>query len=247
MKKILFVLLFVPLLLTAQEEVEYNFIGWTIDNKAIYQESAYWMVVSEERIIVQDLITDKIEDNLIITALWDYQEDNGVPYIIEHKSMRDTLYPESRLSNFRLDSMKYIMYVENFLNRYNINKQSILLHENNYIEEYDLNIELRINIDSSYYLEMSMDEEYEEMRYSKEFDVLVGNKIIGYKRIGGGSAEADEVEIRLDGYFMSPLDSRVLVVVNVRTIENGEYYFESQYFEEWNYFFGCSLNPSTFK
>jgi len=247
MKKILFVLLFVPLLLTAQEEVEYNLIGWTIDNKAIYQEYAYWMFVSQERIIVQDLITDKIEDYLTITYhVW--IEDFGFGCIISNKSLsiRDTLYSDNVYSD-KIDSMKHIMYVEKFLNKYNINKQSILLHENNYIEEYDLNIELRINIDSSYYLEMMQDEEYKEMRYSKEFNVLVGNKIIGYKRIGGGSAEADEVEIRLDGYFMSPLDSRVLVVVNVRTIENGEDYFEGQYFEEWNYFFGCSLNPSTFK
>ncbi|MBT5858882.1 MAG: hypothetical protein HOH88_03345 [Flavobacteriales bacterium] len=246
MKKILVVLLFIPLALSSQEYVEYNLIGWTIDNKVISQQYAEWMEGSQERIIVQDLITDKIEDYLTITYSTEFwSEDFGSGCVIFNKSLsiRDTLYPD-----YKIDSMKHIMYVEKFLNKYNINKQSILLDGINYIEEYDLNIELRINIDSSYYLEMPEDyDEYIDVRYSKEFDLLVGNKIIGYKSIGSGSAEADEVEIRLDGYFMSPLDSRVLVVVNVRTIENGEDYFEGQYFEEWNYFFGCSLNPSTFK
>ena len=243
MKKLLLILLCVPLLLTSQELVEYNLIGWTIDNKVIYQEYEEWMEFSEESIIVQDLITDKIEDCLTISNSTELASSDACVLSNKSQSIRDTLFLDNKL-----DSMKHIMYVEKFLNKYNINKQSILLDGINYIKEYDLNIEIRINIDSSYYLEMPEEyDEYIDVRYSKEFDLLVGNKIIGYKRIGKGSAEGDEVEIRLDGYFMSPLDSRVLVVVNVRTIENGEDYFEGQYFEEWNYFFGCSLNPSTFK
>ena len=243
MNKLLLILLCVPLLLTSQELVEYNLIGWTIDNKVIYQEYEEWMEFSEESIIVQDLITDKIEDCLTISNSTELASSDACVLSNKSQSIRDTLFLDNKL-----DSMKHIMYVEKFLNKYNINKQSILLDGINYIKEYDLNIEIRINIDSSYYLEMPEEyDEYIDVRYSKEFDLLVGNKIIGYKRIGKGSAEGDEVEIRLDGYFMSPLDSRVLVVVNVRTIENGEDYFEGQYFEEWNYFFGCSLNPSTFK
>ena len=81
--KYLFIILIVPFLLKAQEEVDYNFIGWTIDNKVIYQESAYWMEVSETRIIVQDLITDNIDDYLSIF----YSTEFGSGCVISNKSI----------------------------------------------------------------------------------------------------------------------------------------------------------------
>ena len=118
--KYLFIILIVPFLLKAQEEVDYNFIGWTIDNKVIYQESAYWMEVSETRIIVQDLITDNIDDYLSIF----YSTEFGSGCVISNKSMSiiDTLYTDERT-----DSIKRELYVEIFLNQYNINKQSIVV------------------------------------------------------------------------------------------------------------------------
>ena len=202
MKKLLLLLLCIPLLVLSQEDVTHNLIGWTIDNKAIYNEESSWHMYSTSTIKVQNLITDKIDD------------------------YTDTLIGEDAWS---IDSVDYVSYIERFLRKYKISKQSILLYENIYIEDYDLKIILSLN---------------EQYRNKTVFDVLVGSQAIGYKRIGSGS-KADDVTIR--GYYMSPLDSRALIVIETNTMHYGEEYFEGMENEMKLYYFGCSLDPSTFK
>jgi hypothetical protein len=227
-------------MLSAQEDISYNVIGWTLDNKVIYQESRGWEVFSEERIIVQDLKTDEVEDFLSMEFDWNQATHSdiddaviGVPCVIQSQSIRDSIYLESSL-----DSMKINIYLDNFLNKYNINKQSIFLRDNNYLEKYDLNIALRIN------------------NQGGEFDVLVGNKKLGYKKIGHGesSTEYDHIDIQYDGYYMSPLEPRILVVVTVigrinnylGGVEDYDHLEGEETIMEC-YFFRCNLDPSTFK
>ena len=103
------------------------------------------------------------------------------------------------------------------------------MYENIYIKDYNLKIILSLN---------------EQYKHKTVFDVLVGNQVIGYKRIGSGS-KSDDITIR--GYYISPFDSRVLIVIETNTMHSGEEYFEGMENEMKLYYFGCSLNPSTFK
>jgi hypothetical protein len=202
MKKLLLLLLCVPLLVLSQEYVTHDLIGWTNDNKVIYKEENCWHIYCTSTIKVQNLITDKIDD---YTDTLTYQEA------------------------WSIDSVDYFSYIERFLKKYKISKQSILLYENIYIKDYNLKIILSLN---------------EQYKHKTVFDVLVGNKVIGYKRIGSGS-KADDITIR--GYYISPFDSRVLIVIETNTMHSGEEYFEGMENEMKLYYFGCSLNPSTFK
>ena len=101
-------------------------------------------------------------------------------------------------------------------------------------EKYDLNIALRIN------------------NQGGEFDVLVGNKKLGYKKIGHGesSTEYDHIDIQYDGYYMSPLEPRILVVVTlIGRINNylggiEDYdHLEGEEKITKCYFFGCNPCP----
>ena len=232
MRKLLLLLLCVPLLVFSQEDVTHNLIGWTTDNKIVYKEESSWHVDWEDKIIVQNLITDKIEDVLAIGGSSDGYENEFLrsPVYIYHNTYKKTevIYPYSIIDSiFIRDSTKYAMCIDNFLRMYKISKKSISLHEDNYIEDYDLKITLSLS----------------EAVDGVEFDVLVGNQSIGYKTVGSGS-KVDDVTIK--GYYISPLDSRVLIVIETNTMHYGEEFFEGMENEMKLYYFGCSLNPSTF-
>ena len=233
MKKLLVLLVFTPFLILSQEVVEHNLIGWTSDNKVVYMQESSWFFGLERNIVVQNLMTDKIEDLITISAGGDGYENEFLrsPVYIDYNTYEETevLYLESTIDSISIrDSAKYVLCIDNFLKKYRISKESILLYEDNYIEDYDLKIILSLN---------------EQDRNKTFFDVLVGNQAMGYKRIGSGS-KADDVTIR--GYYISPFDSRVLIVIETNTMHIGEEYFEGMENEMKLYYFGCSLNPSTF-
>ena len=118
MKKLLLLLLCVPLLVLSQEYVTHDLIGWSNDNKVIYKEENCWHIYCTSTIKVQNLITDKIDD---YTDTLTYQEA------------------------WSIDSVDYFSYIERFLKKYKISKQSILLYENIYIKDYNLKIILSLN------------------------------------------------------------------------------------------------------
>tara|TARA_B110000908_G_C10070022_1_gene364647 strand:- start:23 stop:727 length:705 start_codon:yes stop_codon:yes gene_type:complete len=234
MKKLLSLLVFTPFLILSQDHVEHNLIGWTIDNKIVYEKESFYFFNSNYEIIVQNLVTDKIED--IITIFEGGDGDCGnefldCPIYIDHNNQKTVvLYPYSIIDSISFrDSVKRDMFIDNFLKMYTISKKSISLYENKFIDDYDLNILLKLN-------------EYDSNKTF--FDVLVGNQKIGYKRIGGGDW-ANDITIR--GYYMSPFESRALIVIETNTMHIGEEYYEGMENEMKLYYFGCNLNPSTFK
>ena len=225
MKKLLSLLVFTPFLSLSQENVDHNLIGWTSDNKVVYMEESFWHLPWSITIKVQNLITDKIEDFIEISTAGD-----GDALYLSNSNYEDTeMLPQYIEDSILSSNTMSVSYFENFLRMYRISKESISLYEDNYIEDYDLKIIVSLN---------------EQYRNKTVFDVLVGSQVIGYKRIGSGS-KADDVTIR--GYYISPFDSRVLIVIETNTMHRGEEYFEGMENEMKLYYFGCSLNPSTFK
>ena len=234
MKKLLVLLVFTPFLILSQDHVEHNLIGWTIDNKIVYEKESSWFFNWEHNIIVQNLVTDKIEDIVTISGGGDGDCGNeflDCPIHIDHNNQKTVvLYPYSIIDSISFrDSVNHDMFIDNFLKMYSISKKSINMYENTFIDDYDLNILLKLN-------EYDSNETF--------FDVLVGNQKIGYKRIGK-VANASDIAIR--GYYISPFESRALIVIETNTMWYGEEYFEGMENEMRLYFFGCSLNPSTFK
>ena len=92
MKKLLVLLVFTPFLILSQDHVEHNLIGWTIDNKIVYEEESSWFFNSNYEIIVQNLVTDKIEDIITISEGGDGDCGNeflDCPIYIDHNNNND--------------------------------------------------------------------------------------------------------------------------------------------------------------
>ena len=76
---------------------------------------------------------------------------------------------------------------------------------------------------------------------SINYQVLLGNNKVGYKRVTSGEIECLYTGLNFEGYFISPFEDRILIVLSAAT---QGYEGEKDYDL---YFYGCSLNPSTFK
>ena len=67
--------------------------------------------------------------------------------------------------------------------------------------------------------------------------------------------DGDEVVITYDGYYLSHTEDRILIVISVdvrsgftdEEIDSGGYEGDTDIYWIEKHFYGCSLNPSTFK
>ena len=76
--------------------------------------------------------------------------------------------------------------------------------------------------------------------FEHEYRLLVGSSSSGYKKVGDGFLECGSSSMNFEGYFKSPFENRIIIVLSSYTLG-----YESE--EDWNlHFFGCSLNPRTF-
>jgi hypothetical protein len=72
------------------------------------------------------------------------------------------------------------------------------------------------------------------------YQVLFGNDHLGYKTVTNG-VRYGSFGLSFEGYFISPFEDRILIVLSSYSLG-----YESE--EDYDlHFYGCSLNPSTFK
>ena len=71
--------------------------------------------------------------------------------------------------------------------------------------------------------------------------MLLGNDNLGFKKVARGILGCGSLGLSFEGYFISPFEDRILIILSSYT--EG---FEAE--EDYDlHFYGCSLNPSTFK
>jgi len=256
MKKFIIIFLFLPVIAFSQnielrdyiEDRDYRIIGWTTDNMVIYEETfdIYGNAGYENGyrgLIVQDLKTDSVLD-----YLWFHYQYDGIQKELKiwnkNTVFLDTLYYDT------LDEpSQYFRLLENivqdvFLSKYHLfNDLSIkntTLNESKVIQKEDLNITLSIDSLSNCYY----------------YNLFIGNSKLGYKKITDEKQICeDEVVITYDGYYLSHTEDRILIVISVDVLsfltdeefDSGGY--EGDTYINWieKHFYGCSLNPSTFK
>ena len=73
-----------------------------------------------------------------------------------------------------------------------------------------------------------------------EYNLMVGNNKIGYKTVSKGLIEDNHIDLQYLGYFINPYEDRILILISScqRGIELTDYHYLN--------FFGCNLNPKTF-
>jgi len=262
MKKIIIIFLFLPFITFSQnielrdyiEDRNYRIIGWTIDNMVIYEETfeIYNNAGNENGyrgIIVQDLKTDSVFDYLWFHYWGDYQE-RELKIWNKNKVFLDTFY----FDTLDRSSDPYFRLLENtvqdvFLSKYdlfnNLSINSTTLNESKIIQNEGLNIDLKIDssgIDSS--------------GYCYYYNLLIGNSKLGYKKVTDEKKMCKgDVVITYDGYYLSHTKDRILIVISAdirsgftdEEIDSGGYEGDTDIYWIEKHFYGCSLNPSTFK
>ena len=77
--------------------------------------------------------------------------------------------------------------------------------------------------------------------YENHYKLLIGNDNIGYKKVTSGTQDCGSFGLSFKGYFISPFEERILIVLSSYSLG-----YEAE--EDYDlHFYGCSLNPSTFK
>ena len=266
MKKFIIIFLFLPLITFSQnielrdyiEDRHYRIIGWTTDNMVIYEET--FEIYNNARygdgyrgLIVQDLKTDSVLD-----YLWFHYQEKDLRKVIDldeffGKELKiwnkntvflDTLYYD----NLDEPSDQYFKLLENtiqdvFLSKYHlfndISIKSTTLNESKLIQKEGLNIDLKIDSLSDCYY----------------YNLFIGNSKLGYKKITDDKKMCGSVGITYDGYYLSHNEDRILIVISVdvrsgftdEEIDSGGYEGDTDIYWIEKHFYGCSLNPSTFK
>ena len=257
MKRIIIIFLFLPFITFSQnielrdyiEDRNYRIIGWTTDNMVIYEET--FDIYNNAGIgdgyrglIVQDLKTDHVLD-----YLWFHYRDEfdlkELKIWNKNTVLLDTLYYDT----LDISSYPYFRLLENtvqdiFLSKYHlfndISIKSTTLNESKIIQKEDINITLNIDSLSDCYY----------------YNLFIGNSKLGYKKISNEKEICeDEVVITYDGYYLSHTEDRILIVISVdvrsfltdEEFDSGGYEGDTDIYWIEKHFYGCSLNPSTFK
>ena len=257
MKKVIIISLFLPFITFSQnielrdyiEDRHYRIIGWTTDNMVIYEET--FEIYNNagygdgyRGLIVQDLKTDSVLD-----YLWfHYQDEFGLIKELKiwnkNTVFLDTLYYDT----LDVSSDQYFRLLENtvqdvFLSKYHlfndISIKSTTLNESKLIQKEGLNIDLKIDSLSDCYY----------------YNLFIGNSKLGYKKITDEKKMCESVVITYDGYYLSHTEDRILIVISVdvrsgftdEEIDSGGYEGDTDIYWIEKHFYGCSLNPSTFK
>ena len=77
--------------------------------------------------------------------------------------------------------------------------------------------------------------------HENHYRLLIGNDNIGYKKVTSGIQDCGSFGLSFEGYFISPFEGRILIVLSSYSLG-----YEAE--EDYDlHFYGCSLNPSTFK
>ena len=195
---------------------EFYPIGWSDDGlfayKMIYCDGGCGCCSNS--IIIQSAKSDKIIDHFMLPS----DED-------EFEGTEEDKWRESTRN------------INAFLNKYNIENTGLgKLYTSKRVN--DFNIILRTN---------SIQYNTDENCYHLENDVVttyniqVGNKDLGYKTITKKEAECIyESDINYVGYFKSPFENRIIVVI---AEEHQGFEAETEYDL---YFYGCGLKPQSF-
>ena len=228
MKKLLLILLCVPLITISQDyktleviDAEYNTsmgtnfpdfspIGWSKNGEFAYQIIIHQGGIGlvENSIYVISTKTDQVLDsiNLIDWENWD-----------------GSINPHTKGKE-----------INRILSKYNIDdNKEIEFYSKNTIEDFSIFLDEKYTTTQDYCgcSECS----------DVEYKIIVDNKILGDKMVTYGSEHCLNVGLGIEGYIISPFEERILIILSGS--HNG---FESEedYFIN---FFGCSLDPSTFK
>ena len=192
---------------------EFGLIGWSKDGLFAYREilSDGWIGTYADNIIIYNLKNDEIVESFSFSISNEY---DGIEYPPGNSPWEYFQRSINRLLS------KYEI-IQAYSNKFYTKK---------YIDKYEIIIKNRTST-----CEWEYDDEYEH-----EYRLLVGNSKTGYKKVGDGLLGCGSSSMNFEGYFKSPFENRILIVLSSWT--RG---FEGE--EDWFlHFFGCSLNPRTF-
>ena len=191
---------------------EFGLIGWSKDGLFAYREilSDGGVGTFADNIIIYNLKNDEIVESFSFSISNEYDWIEYPP--------GDSPWEYYQRSINRLLSKYEIIQA-------NSNK----FYTNKYIDKYEIILKNK---------KSECDGDYWE--YEHEYRLLVGSNNNGYKKVGGGLLECGSSSMNFEGYFKSPFENRIVIVLS--SLRLG---YESE--EDWNiHFFGCSLNPRTF-
>ena len=205
--------------------LDYNVIGWSNDGLFAYVESEHtdglWSCSIE--IVILDLKTDKLVDSILIGA--GSEEDPG--FTGDECDLEYIWKNEYRSIN-------------SFLKKYNIKDgtiRKIILDDK--INTFDSERErsFKINLTTNLIQKWSWNGDCDEPEKNQ-----LNLKVTHNNKSKVVSREVVNGSVSVKGYFLSPFEDRVCIVLYYQKDVCGEYSHTSGL-----YFYGCSLNPKTFK
>jgi len=235
MKKLLLILLCVPLIGFGQNwagdyYTNWSVLGWSMDGHvALFESHEYDMIGGcRYRIIIQNMKTDKVVDELILQDI----TSDGI-----------------ELEEYQCDSVYLIRYydikIKSLYKKYNI----IEYYNNKFHQDNMINNYYEIIFESKDTPVPDSLEEYDDYNGCELY--WCGNRPIDYSLTIKNSSKKSKIltkgtdwctsNIYYVGYFKSPFEPRILMVIYSKESDASEMYYSTYRF------IGCSLNPSTFK
>ena len=205
--------------------LDYNVIGWSNDGLFAYVESEHgdglWWCSIE--IVILDLKTDKLVDSIFIGG--GSEEDPG--FTGDECDLEYIWKNEYRSIN-------------SFLKKYNIKDgtiRKIILDDkiNTFGSEREKSF--KINLTTNLIQKWNWNGDCDEPEKNQ-----LNLKVIHNNKSKVVSREVVNGSVSVKGYFLSPFEDRVCIVLYYQKDGCGEYSHTSGL-----YFYGCSLNPKTFK
>jgi len=205
--------------------LDYNVIGWSNDGLFAYVESEHgdglWWCSIE--IVILDLKTDKLVDSIFIGG--GSEEDPG--FTGDECDLEYIWKNEYRSIN-------------SFLKKYNIKDgtiRKIILDDKINTVDYEREKSFKIKLTTDLIQKWSWNGNCDEPEKNQ-----LNLKVIHNNKSKVVSREVVNGSVIVKGYFLSPFEDRVCIVLKYKKDGCGEYSHTSGL-----YFYGCSLNPKTFK
>ena len=219
----------------------WSIMGWSNDGYvALFEAHEYDMAGGPDgcryRLMIQNMRTDEIVEELVLQDISsEWGEHAGEKQLEDSPNGCDSLFLVRHHSQD----------IQSLLNEYNI-----IRHYNNvFYEDSVVSDKYEIIFNSTDVV--LTQKEIDQGEYNKECALWCGNRPMIYylsikdnnnnnSKILSRGADLCASEIKYVGFFKSPFENRILLVIYLKESDASETYYSTYRF------IGCSLNPSTF-